>query len=300
MLHTHRLQVTAALTIRLTRLYFNNTSFKCTKFRPVCSPSRSSMLTGQRPDATGHYNFESGSAIPLMNIPRMFTLNGYVSAGYGKVFHKEKSTIENNPDWNFEQFNNNWYQLQNQENKLYMNSTITPNKNWREEDFPDHLFTTRAMKTIRAIVRNNTITSKPQTPFIVGLGFKLPHLALHIPFKYFDMYRSQATTSRNDRDRSMWPYHFHSSADLSYPMNSPEQGYSDSNAQHFLYMNHEGERKYQENASLKKSTLTPFPKRAHLEVCVAHSLAYVCNYFVIVALLTRLDDDDMLWCAAVY
>lgn len=237
----------------------------------VCCPSRYSMLTGQRPDATGNYNFESGNTNVLMSIPRMFTLNGYISAGYGKVFHKENNVA--NSDWNYEQFNNNWYQVQNQEDKLYMNSTITPDKNWREEEFPDHFFTTRAIDTIRAIVRNNTNVSMSSKPFLVGLGFKLPHLALHVPFKYFDMYRNQATASQFDQERRMWPYHFHSKADLSFPLNAPEQGYSMSNSRHFLFMNHEGERKYRENTSLMKSARAPFPKRAHLELAWGYAAA---------------------------
>lgn len=228
------------------------------------------MLTGQRPDSTGGYNFETKNPTALLNIPMMFSRNGYATAGYGKILHNEKNIF--GMDWNVEQFNNNWYKVQNTENGLFMNASVTPDKHTPEESFPDHIFTSRAIKTIRTAVHNNSVATTKHRPFMVGLGFKLPHLALHVPFKYFDLYREQATASPVDQVKDSWPYHFQSTADLSFPVGASEIGYSLSNQRTFEFMNREGASKSAEGIRLKNEPMIPFPKRAHLEVtsCVLH------------------------------
>lgn len=228
----------------------------------VCSPSRHSMLTGQRPDSSGVHNFESQSS--NINIPSMFSRNGYITAGYGKILHKEYNF--QNAEWNFEQFNNNWYKVQNQEDKLYMNASVTPDRHMPESEFPDYIFTSRAIKTIQELVMNKTRVQKSHKPFMLGLGYKLPHLALHVPARYFDMYREQAAASRQDQSLASWPYHFSSTADLSFPPGAPEMGHSVSNYRHFLFMRDEGASKSTEHVRLRNEARLPFPKRAHLEV----------------------------------
>ena len=58
----------------------------------VCGPSRSSLLTGRRPDSTN-----INAAAPnswcwcqrgeFMTLPHYFKNNGYVTGGAGKIFH---------------------------------------------------------------------------------------------------------------------------------------------------------------------------------------------------------------------
>jgi arylsulfatase A-like enzyme len=226
------------------------------------------MLTGQRPDSTGMYNFETLNPTRLLNIPMMFSRNGYTTAGYGKILHHEKNDVHMN--WNYEQFNNDWYKVQNTESKV-MNASVTPDKNMPEEQFPDHIFTSRAIETIRALVHNNTHAARPK-PFMVGVGYKLPHLALHVPFRYFEQYRAQAAAPPEEQGRDRWPYHCKSTADLSYPQDAPVMSYSLSNANEFKYMNEEGASASVQKIRLKNDALLPFPKRAHLEVSfVSHA-----------------------------
>jgi iduronate 2-sulfatase len=63
-----------------------------------------------------------------------------------------------------------------------MNSSTMPDKYQPEEKFRDYEFTQRALKTWKKML------DKPN-PFMLAIGFKLPHLAIHVPYKYYEMYK---------------------------------------------------------------------------------------------------------------
>ena len=55
----------------------------------VCSPSRSSLLTGRRPDATKVWDLETHFRVALPNtitLPQHFKANGYHCAGLSKIY----------------------------------------------------------------------------------------------------------------------------------------------------------------------------------------------------------------------
>jgi iduronate 2-sulfatase len=58
----------------------------------VCSPSRSSVLTGMRPDTTKVWDLNTHfrKALPeVVTLPQLFKNNGYTSQGMGKIYHGE-------------------------------------------------------------------------------------------------------------------------------------------------------------------------------------------------------------------
>ena len=63
----------------------------------VCSPSRTAILTGLRPDVTKVWDLETHFRVAqpdCITLPQHFKANGYHVAGAGKVFHH---TSGNNP-----------------------------------------------------------------------------------------------------------------------------------------------------------------------------------------------------------
>ena len=65
----------------------------------VCSPSRSSLLTGTRPDTTKVWDLETHfrKAIPdVVTLPQHFKQNGYFVQGMGKLFH---GGFDDPPSW---------------------------------------------------------------------------------------------------------------------------------------------------------------------------------------------------------
>ena len=83
-IHTPNIDALAAEGLTFTRSYCQ---------QAVCSPSRTSLLTGLRPDTTRvhdlrtHFRRYRPGAVTL---PEHFKNNGYTSAAFSKVFHKPK------------------------------------------------------------------------------------------------------------------------------------------------------------------------------------------------------------------
>ena len=80
-MHSPNLDALAAKSLLLKRAYVQ---------QAVCSPSRTSLLTGRRPDTTHvydliHYFRNVGGN--FTTIPQYFKENGYLSIGMGKIFH---------------------------------------------------------------------------------------------------------------------------------------------------------------------------------------------------------------------
>ena len=147
----------------------------------VCNPSRDSLLTGLRPDTVGTYGFQSSyyTYNSHMIMPTRLKRSGYTTEAYGKIRHWDGGDSE---VWDVA-FDGEWYDYQAKEWN-FMNSSVMPDKIRAEETFPDHIFASKAIDAIKRL-------SKLDRFFMVAIGFKMPHLAMHVPYKYYDMYRSQ-------------------------------------------------------------------------------------------------------------
>ena len=194
----------------------------------VCNPSRDSLLTGLRPDTVGTYGFQStyGTYNNHMVIPTRLQRSGYHTAGFGKIRHWDGLSHD---VWD-ENFDGKWYDYQAEE-WMFMNSSVMPDKVRAEETFPDHIFASKAIEALGRL-------SKLDQYFMVAIGFKMPHLAMHVPYKYFDMYRSRVHQWNATTDELRFPptapmVSFRCCADNSYRFMN-EEGAKKANTTHAL------------------------------------------------------------------
>lgn len=185
---------------------------------PVCNPSRNSILTGLRPDTAQMYNFQR-SVHPFMSLPAQLVRSGYNTAGFGKIFHWEENEKS---IWNFEHWDNDWYEYQAKET-AFMNSSIMPDKQQPIEKYRDHQFTTKAINALRKLEAN-------RKPFMLAVGYKLPHTELHVPYEYFKMYDKPHIAKQ-------WKL---SKEELRFPPTAPEISYRCCTEEQFRFMREEG------------------------------------------------------------
>jgi choline-sulfatase len=160
---------------------------------PHCNPSRSSMLTGLRPNTTRVTNNEDNlyENIPgIMTLPHLFREHGYATARCGKIFHLGVPTgLESMDDpeaWDFG--------TPFKDERPYPPGRVSPvkvkagNKQglpWTEtistdDELVDGSFAKTAIEWLEK--------RDPAKPFFLAVGFHRPHMPLVAPAKYFDLY----------------------------------------------------------------------------------------------------------------
>jgi len=152
---------------------------------PVCNPSRSSFLTGLRPDTTGILD----NVKPLFHehpnivtLPGVFKSSGYYTARLGKIFHG--SGKHDDPKAWVETFDLGDDKIA----KQGIGRNLTDGKvkwcHWLSAEGQDsnHSDGKVALKAIELL------SKKRDRNFFIGLGFHKPHDPFIAPKKYFDMY----------------------------------------------------------------------------------------------------------------
>jgi len=171
----------------------------------LCSPSRTSLLSGRRPETTGIMDNETPPRTYLGKevqfLPEYFRANGYFTARVGKIAH---STFENAIKWDIaensrgykenEDCDDDWGKL-NQSGVLggaVVKFCARPTDDAQEPDG----------ETARRIVQ--ILEQHKDQPFFIGAGFHKPHEPLICPKKYFDLYDWKKVQlpnePKNDRD----------------------------------------------------------------------------------------------------
>jgi iduronate 2-sulfatase len=163
---------------------------------PLCSPSRSSLLTGLRPGTTRVFNltYHFRAGLPdVVTLPQLFKNDGYYTARVGKIYHYGNpgdigtSGLDDPPSWNH-------FVNPAGRDKTVLESDIinyTPkrglgsamcflsDKKGKDEEHTDGKV---ALETIRLLEQHK------DKPFFVAAGFYKPHTPYVAPEKYFDLY----------------------------------------------------------------------------------------------------------------
>jgi iduronate 2-sulfatase len=208
----------------------------------VCNPSRDSLLTGLRPDTVGTFGFQH-SFRPHVTFPSILNDYGYRTAGFGKVVHWDGNdrNIWTEGQWGGE----DWYDVQNKEYH-YMNASIMPDIHVPEEKFRDYEVASHARDMIRNLHQKDEY-------FMVAMGFKLPHLSLHFPYKYFDMYRNRTEVFHRPK------------RELRFPITSPKVAHKCCANADFVYLAKDGSVRSHDSVGIAPIDFQ-FPSRMHMEL----------------------------------
>ncbi|MGB2824203.1 MAG: sulfatase [Phycisphaerae bacterium] len=152
---------------------------------PVCNPSRSSFLTGLRPETTGVLD----NLTPLLSklpqavtLPRWFRKHGYFTARVGKVFHGA-AAMGDSRAWD-EALDPRGTPAGRKGQGRNLTAGAVKWCRWLaaeggDEDQADGLV---AAEAVRLLER------KRDKPFFLAVGFHKPHDPFIAPKRYFDLY----------------------------------------------------------------------------------------------------------------
>ena len=160
----------------------------------VCSPSRTSMLTGRRPDTTKVYDLETHfrTTIPdVITLPQWFKQHGYHTQSFGKVYHGK---LDDPPSWSVPHSPNRASQYSDpktiallKEIGAEMDEVGGKTKGPAHEiadvksdsDLPDGYIADKSIEAMRQV---------KDKPFFLAVGFLKPHLPFVAPSRFFDLY----------------------------------------------------------------------------------------------------------------
>ena len=170
----------------------------------VCSPSRSSLLTGTRPDTTKVWDLNTHfrKALPdVVTLPQHFKQNGYFVQGMGKLYH---GGFDDPPSWSTPwtspKTSHGTYGLP--ESTAIVQAKIEASKKapqktgggkvrnygpaFESSEVPDNAFHDGALADMAVTALRECATQ--EQPFWLGVGFIRPHLPFVAPKKYWDLY----------------------------------------------------------------------------------------------------------------
>ncbi len=177
-MHTPNLDILASKSLLLKRAYIQ---------QALCSPSRTSFLTGRRPDTTHIYNmgpyFRQWGG-DFTTLPQYFKQQGYITAGLGKVFHPGSSSHgDDPPSWSESYYHAPNYDLwQYQDRRKASASWMSvPYTLHQAKPLPDQQIANTAAQRLEKY-------AKQDKPFFLAVGFHKPHLPFVFPAEFIKYY----------------------------------------------------------------------------------------------------------------
>ena len=144
---------------------------------PVCNPSRTSMLTGLRPETTRVFNNSTGFREMLPNavtLPQHFKMSGYHTQSVGKIAHN-LSMQDDIYSWSVPSWG------------LPITNQGPSNPSWQALDVEDDELSSG--KTAKRAVE--ILKEIQNTQFFLAVGFHTPHLPFYAPKRYHELYKGE-------------------------------------------------------------------------------------------------------------
>jgi len=186
----------AAITPNLDKLAARGLTFERAYCQQaVCNPSRSSFLTGLRPDTVGvddlrkSFRETAPNGKDLITLPQHFKNHGYFCQNIGKLFHNMGET-QDRRSWSIDEvlFKGNhasdtvFWNTPGAKGKI--KAPVTESLN-----VPDTAYRDGQIANLAAAMLHDHAGS--EQPFFLAVGFWRPHLPFVAPKKYWDLYESE-------------------------------------------------------------------------------------------------------------
>lgn len=167
----------------------------------VCAPSRSSVLSGCRPETTGIHDLQTPlrTAMPdVLSMPEHFRNHGYETVSIGKVYHHAQDDLQG---WTGKPFQSkgDWkgrgYLTDEAVESIHICDTREKERGssrrglgpaYECADVPDEAY--HDGKDTLAVIKELHRLSRSDSPFFLGYGLHKPHLPFNAPKRYWDIY----------------------------------------------------------------------------------------------------------------
>lgn len=218
----------------------------------VCNPSRTSLMTGMRPDSIGvtgnHSHFRSNHP-DVVTLPQHFRKHGYRAAAIGKIYHGVFPDGTSNTKWDTMGDPQSWSEpavrfgpryyytedgiaaAKDVFERIYKPKNPGPD-DWTKKlvfgpateapDVPDG--TLYDGKVAEAAVKKLQELKGKDTPFFLAVGFIKPHSPYIAPKKYFDLYRDVDLPSTTEFPVRAPKFAGHGSEELRRYTDQPKSG----------------------------------------------------------------------------
>lgn len=160
---------------------------------PLCSPSRTSIMTGLAPDTTKVYDLQTHfrTTVPdVVTLPQLFQRNGYFAARVGKIYHYGNpgeigtNGLDDAPSWN-QRINPRGIDKDEEpklinhtpERKGFGSALAYYSSPARDEEHTDGMVASESIEIMQ---------QRRNEAWFLGAGFYRPHCPFIAPSKYFD------------------------------------------------------------------------------------------------------------------